>query len=176
MAPTPAPTAPPPRRRNPDASRSQRLAHELARDCAPGLLHALLCLRHRAATSGRDRFRDASPVAHAQWPAVAAAADAIAFAAFADVGHDPANHSPIMRVTDRAERIAHRLLALDGATDAGEGTDLRRIVELGLFDAVVRVNNLRNAGRLAAPDPDWVDHAVRRLARLDHSLQQGPTP
>lgn len=151
---------------SPDATRTERLAATLAHDCATALAHARDCLRHRIATSGRERFRDASPIARAQWPAVAAAADAIALAAFGDLAIDPLNASPIMRVTNRAERIANRLMAYDGTPASDVDMDLRRVIELALFDAVIRINNMRNAGEIAAPDPHWRTHAARRLAGI----------
>lgn len=149
---------------SPDATRTERLAATLAHDCATALAHARDCLRHRVATSGRERFRDASQIARTQWPAVAAAADAIALAAFGDLAIDPLNASPIMRVTNRAERIVNRLMAYDGTPASDIDMDLRRVIELALFDAVIRINNMRKDGRIPAPDPHWRTHAARRLA------------
>lgn len=149
-----------------DARSDRAIAAVLAGHCGPGLAHALACASHRNEVRQRDRFLDASNAGLAQWPRIAAAADAIALAVVAP--HVPAEGRtyPINPLSDRAERIYDRLLRMAGHDPATMIPQIHTSLKLALFDAVIRITNRHNAGALPRPNPDWPAHAVARTSGL----------
>ena len=149
-----------------DAYSIPAIAQALADECGTGLAHALACARHRTAIRARDRFLDASPEGLAQWPRIAAAADAIALGVAAAHVPPPGHHYAINPISDRAELVYDRLLLMAGHDRRTMLVQMHTSIKLALFDAVIRVTNRHGVGALPTPNPDWIGHARDRVSGL----------